>query len=138
MTLNSETQPLLAVGAAVKAISVKNLTIPKTLIKSISLGCIQENGRRWEVWKSVSCGFEFFLPFLSYETWRHRFLDLELLVSRVCCSSSPETQEPQLCDHRLDNCHLQLGPGQKTGPAGPQQADKHTPHPVSWQRDTNV
>lgn len=63
MTLNGKIHPLLDVGAAVKAISVENLTIPTTLIKSISLGCIEENGRNWAVWKSVSCRFEFFLPF---------------------------------------------------------------------------
>lgn len=138
MTLKGKIHPLLHVGAAVKAISVENLTIPTTLIKSISLGCIEENGRSWEDWKFVSCRFEFFLPFLSYKTYRHRFIDLEILVLHACCSSSPETQKSQLRDHRLDNCHLQLGLGQKTGPAGPQQADKHTPHPVSSQRDTNV
>lgn len=64
MTLNGKIQPLLDVGAAVAAIVVENLTIPTTLIKSISLGCIDENGRSWEDWKFVSCRFEFFLPFL--------------------------------------------------------------------------
>lgn len=68
MTLNDKTHPLLDVGVAVTAISLKNLTIPKTIIKSISLGCVEENGQTWEDWKSVSCRFEFFLPFLSHKT----------------------------------------------------------------------
>lgn len=138
MTLKDKIHPLLYSGTAVKAISAENLTIPTTLIKSISLGCIEESGRSWVVWKFVSCRFEFFLPLLSYNTYRRRFIDLEILVLHACCSSSPETQKSQLCDHRLDSCHLQLGLGQKTGPAGPQQGDKHTPHPVSSQMDTNV
>uniref|UniRef100_A0A3B5KAB1 Fibronectin type-III domain-containing protein n=1 Tax=Takifugu rubripes TaxID=31033 RepID=A0A3B5KAB1_TAKRU len=48
MTLNDEKHPLLDVGAAVTAISVKNLTIPTKLIKSIRLGCIKENGQSWK------------------------------------------------------------------------------------------
>lgn len=64
MTLNGKIHPLLDVRAAVTAISVENLTIPTTLIKSISLGCVEENNQSSEDWKYVSCRFEFFLPFL--------------------------------------------------------------------------
>lgn len=139
MAVNDKIYPFLNVGAAVKAISIENLTIPTTSIKFYSLSCTDENGKSWAVWKSVSCRFEFFLPFLLYIDL---FLDIDLErlghVLHVCCSPSPEAQEPQLCDLRLDNCHLQLGPGQKTGPARPQQPVKHTAHPVSSQKHTHV
>lgn len=61
MTLNNENHPLIDLGSAVRAISVANLTIPTTLIKAISLGCIEESGRRnRSVWNYVSCRLEFF------------------------------------------------------------------------------
>nr|AAR25691.1 class I helical cytokine receptor number 28 [Tetraodon nigroviridis] len=54
MTLNDRKYPLIHVTAAVRAISVENLTIPTTLIKAVALGCIESGQRKLSVWNYVS------------------------------------------------------------------------------------
>lgn len=135
MTLNDRRYPLINVAAAVRAISVENLTIPTTFIKAVSLGCIENGKRKLSVWNYVSCRFEFF-SISFFKMYIVKKKKQSVVNVYECCSFPPETPKPQLCDLRLDNCLLQLGPGQKTGPVRPQQANTHTPRPVSTQINT--
>ena len=85
MSLNGRKYPVIKVTAAVRAISVENLTIPTTLIKAILLGCIEDGQRTQEVWNYVSCRFDFFdLSFLLGICTVHILENLDRVCVCVC------------------------------------------------------
>lgn len=58
ITLNNSKHPMIDIGATVKAITVDNLTIPKTVIEALTLTCKDDtDGMSWSVWNYVSCKF---------------------------------------------------------------------------------
>lgn len=128
ITLSNKNYPLIDVGARVKAIAVDNLTIPTNEIQAILLGCKDEiRQMSWWTWNYVSCKFE------SQHLFAFVFDFKDCLCMRMCCSSSPEAQKPQLCDLRPDNCYLRLGFRQKTISTPSQQSNSDTPHRVrTW------
>lgn len=128
---NKEYLPFTSVGAGVKAIAVKNLTIQQDKGWGLlTLSCTDTARFTKFIFNYVGCKFlSVFVLLFSVFLLFFNIVFVHIFIS-VCSSSSPEAQKLQLFHLKHGTCNLHLGSWQKTKHSS-HQSYTNSPHRVS-------